>query len=110
MAVLFCTLSILPSKTFGQHTGELIDIQYPGSIPAGEQLSVTMTLTNTGLGTWANVCAYVGYVLNDEPVLTLCPNLGMLEPGDSAIYTCSTASGIPGTPGRIWAGIGSPFG
>jgi len=110
VAVLFCILSTLPAKTFGQNTGELVDIQYPGSISAGEQLTVTMTVTNTGLGTWNNVCAYVGYFLNDEPVLTLCSNLGMLEPGDSATYTCSTESGIPGIPDRIWSGIGSPFG
>ncbi len=110
VAVLFCTLSTLPSKTFGQNTGELVDIQYPGSISAGEQLSVIMTVTNTGIGTWINVCAYVGYIMNDEPVLTLCPNLGMLEPGESAIFTCSTESGIPGKQDRIWSGIGSPFG
>jgi len=110
VAVLFYILSTLPAKTFGQITGELVDIQYPSTLSAGEQLSVTMTATNTGLGTWVNVCSYVGYVLAGVPVLTQCPNLGMLEPGDSATYTCSTESGIPGTPDRIWSGIGSPFG
>ena len=110
VAVQFYILSTLPAKTFGQITGELVDIQYPSALSAGEQLSVTMTVTNTGLGTWVNVCSYVGYVLNDEPVLTLCPNLGMLEPGDSATYTCSTESGILGTPDRSWSGIGFPFG
>ena len=107
---LFFILIALPFQTYGQQTGELVDLQYSTSLSAGDQLTVTMTVTNTGLGTWNNVCAFVGYVLNDEPVLTLCPNFGILEPGDSATYTCSTESGIPGTPDRIWAGIGSPFG
>jgi hypothetical protein len=107
---LFLILYTLPSQAYGQQTGELVEIQFPYSISAGEQLSVTMTVTNTGLGTWNNVCAYVGYVMADVPVLNLCPNLGLLEPGDSAMYTCSIPSGIPGTPERIWAGIGSPFG
>ena len=107
--LLFLLLT-LTAQTHGQNSGELVDIDYPSSITAGEQLSVSMTVTNTGLGTWNNVCAYVGYVLNDLPVLTTCPNLGILEPGDSATYTCSTESGIPGTPERVWAGIGSPFG
>lgn len=107
---LFLILNMLPSQIYGQQTGELVDIQYPSSISAGELLTVTMTVTNTGLGTWNNVCAFVGYVMHDEPVLTLCPNLGILEPGDSAMYTCSIPSGIPGTPERIWVGIGSPFG
>ena len=108
--VLFCIVIVFPFRSFGQNSGQLVGIEYPGSISAGEQLSVTMTVTNTGLGTWLNVCAYVGYIMNDQPVLTLCPNLGMLEPGESATYTCSTESGIPGTPDRIWSGIGSPFG
>jgi hypothetical protein len=107
---LLFLVTTLTTKTHGQNSGELVDIDYPISITAGEQLSVSMTVTNTGLGTWNNVCAYVGYVLNDLPVVTTCPNLGILEPGDSAIYTCSTESGIPGTPERVWAGIGSPFG
>ena len=94
----------------GQISGELVDIYYPSSITAGETLSVTMTATNTGLGTWNNVCAYVGYVLSDLPVLTICPDRGILEPGDSGTYTCSTESGIPETPERRWAGIGAPFG
>ena len=101
---------ILTSEIHGQNSGELVDIDYPSSITAGEQLPVSMTVTNTGLGTWKNVCSYVGYVLSGLPVLTTCPNLGMLEPGDSGTYTCATESGIPGTPERIWAGIGSPFG
>ena len=107
---LLLILSVLPYQTYGQQTGELVDIEFPHSISAGEQLTVTMTVTNTGLGTWNNVCAYVGYVMTEEPFLTLCPNLGILEPGDSGMYTCSIPSGIPGTPERIWAGIGSPFG
>ena len=101
---------ILATETHGQNSGELVDIDYPSSITAGEQLSVSLTVTNTGLGTWNNVCAYVGYVLNDLPVLTTCSNLGILEPGDSATYTCSTESGMPGAPERTWAGIGFPFG
>ena len=106
----FFILSSLVFQAYGQQTGELIDIDYPSSITAGDQLSVSMTVTNTGLGTWKNVCAYVGYVLNGLPVLTTCPNFGILEPGVSETYTCSTAGGIPATPERMWAGIGSPFG
>ena len=107
--LLFLAITLI-TEAHGQITGELVEIDYPSSIPAGEQLSVNMTVTNTGLGTWNNVCAYVGYFLSDLPVLTTCSNLGILEPGDSATYTCSTESGIPETPERIWAGIGSPFG
>ena len=110
MVNLFLILNSLLFSSFGQQTGELIDIEYPHSISSGEKISVSMTVTNTGLGTWQNVCAFIGYVLDDLPVLTTCPDLGMLEPGDSGTYTCSTESGIPATPERLWAGLGSPFG
>ncbi len=101
---------ILNPEAHGQISGELVDIHYPSSITPGEKLAVTITVTNTGLGTWNNVCAYVGYVVSDLPVLAICLDGGMLGPGDSRSYTCSTESGIRGTPERIWAGIGTPFG
>lgn len=110
LLVNFFILNSFLFRAYGQQTGELVDIDYPSSITAGDQLSVSMTVTNTGLGTWKNVCAYVGYVLNGLPVLTTCPNFGILEPGVSATYTCSTEAGIPATPERMRAGIGSPFG
>ena len=105
---------VLPPQAYGQQTGELVDIQHPLYISADEKLSVTMTVTNTGLGTWSNVCAYIGYLLPEEtstlPVVSTCPNLGTLEPGEYGTFNCSTASGIPGTAEKIWAGVGAPLG
>ena len=104
----------LPSPLYAQYMGELVDIQYPQYISPEEKLSVTMTVTNTGPGTWINVCAYVGYLVPDGantlPVVNTCPNLGTLEPGEYGTFNCSTYAAIPGTAETVWAGIGVPFG
>ena len=103
----------LPPTLSAQYLGELVDIEYPITLTAEEKLSVSMTVTNTGPGKWINVCAFVGYVVpwtNSLPVVTTCPNLGSLEPGENATFICSTGEPIPGTAERVWAGIGAPFG
>lgn len=105
----------IPSQIYAQYMGELVDIQYPQYIAAEEKLSITMTVTNTGPGSWINVCAYVGYLLlpdgtNTLPVVSTCPNLGTVEPGEYGTFKCSTDGVIPGTAERVWAGIGVPFG
>ena len=100
----------LPSPLSAQFMGDLLDIDYPLSLSAEEKLSVSMTVTNIGPGTWSNVCAFVGYVVPDRtnsiPVLTTCPNLGTLEPGEYATFNCSTGEPVAGTAERVWAGIG----
>ena len=104
----------VPSQIAAQYMGELLDIQYPSYISAEEKLSVIMTVTNTGPGTWINVCAYVGYLLPDGenglPVVTTCPNLGALEPDEKGIFNCSTDAPIPAMVEWVWAGVGVPFG
>ena len=115
--ILLCTILIaivLPSTLSAQYLGELVDIEYPLFLPVEEQLSVNITVANTGPGTWLNVCAFVGYRVpegtNSLPVVNTCPNLGSLEPGEKATFNCSTGEPIPGTAERVWAGIGVPFG
>ena len=100
--------------TYAQRTGELITVEYPPHLEQGELLKVTLTVENTGTGTWTNLCAFVGYRssdgINTAVTVDPCPALGDLDSGAVGTFSCSLEDGISGSVERIWAGVGTPLG
>jgi len=112
---VFLLLQTVPATlTHAQRTGELIAIEYPTHLKHGEPLSVTVTVKNTGNGTWNNLCSFVGYRsydgTNTAVTVDTCHALGDLDPGAVGSFTCALESGISGIVEKIWAGVGAPLG
>jgi len=107
-------LTLPLAYSHAQRAGKLIAIEYPGQLKHGDPLTVTMTVENTGTGTWSNLCAFVGYRSSDSgntPVtVDTCHALGDLDPGTTGTFSCSLEGGIDGTAEKIWAGVGAPLG
>ena len=112
LQLLILTLPVAPSHA--QRAGELIDIEYPTHLEHGGPLRVTMTVENTGTGTWSNLCAFVGYrssdATNTAVTVDTCHALGDLDPGAIGTFSCALEGGVSGLVERIWAGVGAPLG
>jgi hypothetical protein len=110
----FVILTLPAHHSHAQWAGELITIEYPGHLEQGDPLTVTMTVENTGTGTWSNLCAFVGYrssdATNTAVTVDTCYALGDLDPGEVGTFSCSLEDGISGIVERIWAGVGAPLG
>jgi hypothetical protein len=107
-------LTVPAPHSHAQWAGELIAIEYPSHLEHGDTLKVTMTVENTGTGTWTNLCAFVGYrsSVGSNTVITVdtCHALGDLDPGAVGTFSCALEDGISGMVERIWAGVGAPVG
>jgi uncharacterized repeat protein (TIGR01451 family) len=93
----------------------------PGSVNAGQQVTYTATVANTGNGTDANV-GFQDLLPNDTTVVSVTPsqgtcsggpaidcNLGALDPGGSASITIVVTANRPGTiTDRGWISIDPP--